>query len=71
LDYARRAAPAYGLQRALWDGFSMSFLTQLSPEAGARLQGIMVKHLLPGGQKGLKVRDYCVHADAMLARVAQ
>ncbi|KAF6262490.1 hypothetical protein COO60DRAFT_1699221 [Scenedesmus sp. NREL 46B-D3] len=54
LDYARRAAPAYGLQRALWDGFSMSFLTQLSPEAGARLQTIMVKHLLPAGAKSLK-----------------
>lgn len=55
LDYARRAAPAYGLQRALWDGFSMSFLTQLSPEAGARLAGIMAQHLLPGGAKNLKV----------------
>jgi midasin (ATPase involved in ribosome maturation) len=55
LDYARRAAPAYGLQRALWDGFSMSFLTQLSPEAGGRLQKIMVQHLLPGGAKSLKV----------------
>lgn len=29
LDYARRAAPAYGLTRALWDGLSMSFLTQV------------------------------------------
>jgi hypothetical protein len=38
----------------------MSFLTQLSPEAGGRLQGIMVKHLLPGGQKSLKVRSCCL-----------
>jgi len=55
LDYARRAAPAYGLARALWDGFSMSFLTQLAPESGAQLQAIMVKYLLPGGGKALKV----------------
>lgn len=29
LDYARRAAPAYGLTRSLWDGLSMSFVTQV------------------------------------------
>lgn len=55
LGYARRASPAYGLQRALWDGLSMSFLTQLSPEAAHRLEAIMVKHIIPGGSKALKV----------------
>jgi hypothetical protein len=29
LDYARMAAPLYGLQRALYDGFSMAFMTQV------------------------------------------
>jgi hypothetical protein len=33
----------------------MSFLTQLAPESGAQLQAIMVKYLLPGGGKALKV----------------
>jgi midasin (ATPase involved in ribosome maturation) len=29
LDYARTTAPNYGLQRALYDGFSMAFATQV------------------------------------------
>lgn len=29
LDYARTTAPHYGLQRALYDGFSMAFATQV------------------------------------------
>lgn len=29
LDYARMGAPLYGLQRALYDGFSMAFMTQV------------------------------------------
>ncbi len=29
LDYARHAAPTYGLQRALYDGFAMAFATQV------------------------------------------
>ena len=37
LDYARRAAPAYGLTRSLWDGLSMSFLTQVRHSSGDRL----------------------------------
>lgn len=34
LDYARTTAPHYGLQRALYDGFSMAFATQVG--AGMR-----------------------------------
>ncbi len=30
LDYARTTAPTYGLQRALYDGFAMAFVTQVS-----------------------------------------
>jgi midasin len=55
LDYARRAAPLYGLQRALYDGAAMSFLTQLSPEAAPRMEALLQQHLLPG-VKNLKVR---------------
>lgn len=33
LDYARRAAPAYGLTRSLWDGLSMSFVTQVGDKS--------------------------------------
>lgn len=62
LDYARRAAPSYGLQRALWDGLSMSFLTQLSPEAAPRLEAIMMKHIIPGGSKALKVTTTQIRA---------
>ena len=31
LDYARTSAPTYSLQRALFDGFAMGFLTLLDP----------------------------------------
>lgn len=57
LDYARRAAPAYGLTRSLWDGLSMSFLTQLSPESSPKLSAVMQQHLLPAGTHSIKVRD--------------
>ncbi len=55
LDYARSATPVYGLQRALYDGFAMSFLTQLSPEAAPRMEKLLQQHLLPG-VKNVKVR---------------
>ena len=35
LDYARGAAPSYGMQRALYDGVSMAFLTQVRINTGA------------------------------------
>ncbi|KAL4440107.1 hypothetical protein ABPG75_003108 [Micractinium tetrahymenae] len=49
LEYAARATPTYGLQRSLWDGFAMSFLTQLDPPSGARLEKLMQQHLLGPG----------------------
>ena len=39
LDYARTSAPIYSLQRALYDGFAMGFLTLLDP---ARLVDVWI-----------------------------
>lgn len=47
-EYVRAATGIYGLQRALFDGFAMSFLTLLKTESGVTLEKIMVKHLLRG-----------------------
>ena len=49
LEYAASAAPVYGIQRALWDGFAMSFLTQLDPSCAPRLEQLMQRHLLGPG----------------------
>jgi midasin len=54
LEFAAHATPTYGLQRSLWDGFAMSFLTQLDPASGAKLQRLMHQHLL-GAATSLKV----------------
>ena len=53
-EYVRAATGMYGLQRALFDGFAMSFLTLLKTESGVILEKLMVKHLLRG--TALKVR---------------
>lgn len=49
LEYTAAATPTYGLLRALWDGFAMSFLTQLDPGSGAKLERLMQQHLLGPG----------------------
>lgn len=49
LEYAAAATPVYGLQRALYDGFAMSFLTQLDPGSAPRLEKLMQQHLVGGG----------------------
>ena len=54
MEYVRAAAPIYGVQRALYDGFAMSFHTLLKAESGVVLERLMVKHLLRGTP--LKVR---------------
>lgn len=62
LDYARCAASGYGLQRSLWDGWAMAFLTQLGPGSAQRLERIMQEHLLQGGgggAAGVKVGPGC------------
>lgn len=48
LDYARAALPVYGLQRAVYDGFAMSFLTQLQADSAARMDALLRHHFLPG-----------------------
>lgn len=48
LDYAAQLTPVYGLQRALYDGFSMSFKTQLHPDSEPRMEALLQQHLLPG-----------------------
>jgi midasin len=44
------------LQRALYDGFAMSFLTQLDPGCAPRLEKLMQQHLVGPGVS-LKVRS--------------
>ena len=54
LEYVRHAAPVYGIQRALYDGFAMSFQTLLKAESAEALERLMTQHLLRGA--ALKVR---------------
>ena len=49
LEYAARASAVYGLQRSLYDGFAMSFLTQLDPNSAATMEALMQKHLVGKG----------------------
>jgi len=62
----RAATGIYGLQRALFDGFAMSFLTLLKTESGVILEKLMVKHLLRG--TALKVRHFYIQSIARLFR---
>ena len=55
LEYTQAAVPTYGLQRALYDGAAMAFLTQLHPSSAPAMEALLRKHLL-GGAKSLKVR---------------
>ena len=53
LTYVLEIAPIYGLRRALFEGFSMSFLTLLNKESELLLLPLIDKHIL-GGQKNLR-----------------
>ena len=55
LEYARVALPVYGLQRALYDGFAMAFLTQLHDGSSPRVESLLRHHFL-GGVKSIKVQ---------------
>ena len=55
MEYVRHAAPVYGIQRALYDGFAMSFQTLLKHESAEALERLITQHLLRGAQ--LKVRN--------------
>lgn len=54
LEYARVALSVYGLQRALYDGFAMAFLTQLHDGSAPRVEALLRIHFL-GGVKSIKV----------------
>lgn len=49
LEYAATVSPVYGMQRALYDGFAMSFLTQLDPESTPILEKLLLQHILGKG----------------------
>ena len=53
LIYALDIAPIYGLRRALFEGFSMSFLTVLNRNSESLLQPKIDKHIL-GAQKNIR-----------------
>ena len=50
LTYVTDISPVYGLRRALFEGFSMSFLTVLNKESKLMVLSLIDKHLL-GSQK--------------------
>ena len=43
----------YGLQRALYDGFAMAFLTQLNDECAPRVEGLLQRAFNPQNSKVL------------------
>ena len=45
------ATPMYGLQRALYDGFAMAFLTQLNDECAPRVEGLLQRAFNPQNSK--------------------
>ena len=53
LTYVLEIAPIYGLRRALFEGFSMSFLTLLNKESELLLLPLIDKHII-GGQKNIR-----------------
>jgi midasin len=53
LSYAVEIAPLYGLRRALYEGFSMSFLTLLDKESEKVLAPLIDKHLLGKNARSL------------------
>ena len=48
LQYSRLTLPAYGLQRALYDGAAMAFLTQLDAASAQTMESILSQHFLGG-----------------------
>ena len=47
LAYVASAIGSYGLERALWDGFHMTFVTQLQQRHQPLCESLMLTHLLP------------------------
>ena len=68
LEYVSAASQLYGVQRAMMDGFSMSFLTLLKKEGQEILEKLMHKHLLGGKAIKVSVRYY-YHRDLFVSAV--
>jgi midasin (ATPase involved in ribosome maturation) len=60
--YRYSAAPLYGVQRAMYDGFAMSFQTLLKADSAAVLERLMVKHLLKGTPLKVRLRSRLAQA---------
>ena len=62
LEYARAALPTYGLQRALYDGAAMAFLTQLHPSSAPVMEALLQRHLLATTKpKEIRVTSCCMN----------
>lgn len=48
MQYVAHAAPLHGLQRALFDGFGMTFAGMLDSEGAALISSLVQKHILSG-----------------------
>lgn len=48
LEYTQLTCGEYGFQRALYEGISMSFLTQLNAVSAALMEKLIIKHILKG-----------------------
>ena len=52
LSYASTALSGYGLERALWDGFHMTFVTQLQQRFQPAVETLMLRLLIPAKKGG-------------------
>ena len=59
LQYARAALPQYGLQRALYDGCAMAFLTQLHPSSAPAMERLLQTHILAGSSVKVPFPNHC------------
>ena len=59
MEYVRHAAPVYGIQRALYDGFAMSFQTLLKHESAEALERLITQHLLKGAPLKVSNQSFC------------
>lgn len=67
LQYARAALPQYGLQRSLYDGCAMTFLTQLHPSSAPAMERLLQMHILAGAS--VKVRRLAARAGKLSSHV--
>lgn len=50
LQYVAHAAPLHGMPRALYDGFSMCFVTMLDAESASKVLALIQSHVLRGSK---------------------